>query len=961
MAVAESEEKRWEEVLRKMLPPGAPLPDEEQLDYSIAMEYDGPPVSYEVPKVEPLDIDSLSVRSSSPVSVSELSPDAVIAVAEPIVPRSRVRRFQSGRESIHSPSESARSSSGSRTIAVESQTVELESDDGKRGEEKLLKLGESSDPDLNSGRDLNSVSASPQRSRVHRFQSGGESSRIPVESQTEEERESESVGSEDGEGREEELLKSGGSSGSSDQDPNSVSASPQRPAAEGRRAVVVTFDTVAVERGGGDDDDDELSSSRSSVADLAVVAPPVAVRRERTRGVCSRCERRMRFREEACLVCDARYCSNCVLKAMGSMPEGRKCVSCIGEPIDETKRSKLGKSSRLLSRLCSPLEVQQIMKAEKECSANQLRPEQVIVNGRPLRQEELADILGCSIPPQKLKPGKYWYDKDSGLWGKEGEKPDKIVSSKLNVGGKLRMDASNGNTQVYINGREITKVELRVLRLANVQCPRDTHFWVYDDGSYEEEGQNNIKGNIWGKALARLFCSLFSLPIPHGNPHGSKEDATTFSNRSVPDYWEQRNVQKLLLLGLEGSGTSTIFKQAKLLYGNKFSAEELQNIKLMIQSNMYKYLSVLLEGRERFEEEALEAKRTSVSHAEESAPGRHDAEMCSGENGMEESKQCIYSINQRLKHFSDWLLEIMAMGDLEAFFPAATREYAPVVDEVWKDPAIQETYKRRYELHFLPDVANYFLDRAIEVSSNEYEPSEKDILYAEGVTQSNGLACIEFSLDDRSPMSETYPEKFECPPPPPTKYQLIRVNAKGLNEGCKWLEMFEDVRAVIFCVSLSDYDQMWAQGGGSLHNKMLVSRDLFESLVRHPSFRETPFVLILNKYDVLEEKIKRVPLTVCDWFGDFCPVKPHHSNQSLAHQAYYYVAMKFKDLYASISDRKLFVCQTKARERTMVDDAFKYIREVLKWDDEKDDNMYGAVDDSFYSTDMSSSPYIRQE
>ncbi|XP_020201896.1 extra-large guanine nucleotide-binding protein 3 isoform X3 [Cajanus cajan] len=884
------EDKSWEHILRRMLPAGAPLPDEEHLDYSIAVEYEGPPVPYDVPKVDPLEISAAAAAPIRTASVvSDHAAEASIPVAMPVHPRfSRFGRVRNGgfdRAPPRSPAESRRSSSVSRSQF-----------DSRSGE-------------------------------VYRTDFSGEANA-------------------------EDAASSASEASQTPRTPPNSAPVPRSGAGAEKRPMTVTFNTP---RDSEDDDEDGYQSPRS-VATEPVGSPVPAsasgAARNKKRWICSRCGNGNRLKEkEACLVCDARYCSNCVLKAMGSMPEGRKCVSCIGQAIDESKRSSLGKCSRMLSKVCSSLEINQIMKAEKECPANQLRPEQLVVNGRQLRQEELAEILGCPIPPQKLKPGRYWYDKDSGLWGKEGEKPEKIISSKLNIGGKLQTDASNGNTRVYMNGREITKIELRMLKLANVQCPRDTHFWVYDDGSYEEEGQNNIKGNIWGKASTRFICSLFSLPVPPTNLPGVKDNSTNYSTRSVPDYLDHGRVQKLLLFGMEGSGTATLFKQAKFLYGNKFSAEELQNIKLMIQSNMYKYLSILLEGREQFEEEALaEGESTSL-----------EGEGSGQEAAADDNKTSIYSINQRFKHFSDWLLDIMATGDLEAFFPAATREYAPMVDEIWRDPAVQETYKRRGELHNLPDVAKYFLDRAIEISSNEYEPSDKDILYAEGVTQSNGLAFMEFSFDDRSPMSEIYSENINCPPPL-TKYQLIRINSKGLRDGCKWLEMFEDVRVIIFCVALSDYDQMWPTSSGEVRNKLLASKDLFESLVKHPCFKDTPFVLLLNKYDVFEDKINKVPLSSCEWFGDFCPVRPHHNNHALAHQAYYYVAVRFKELYYTLTGQKLFVGQTRGRDRGSVDEAFKYIREIIKWDDEKDDDVYEInPEESFYSTEMSSSPFVRQE
>ncbi|KAE9466917.1 hypothetical protein C3L33_01183, partial [Rhododendron williamsianum] len=567
----------------------------------------------------------------------------------------------------------------------------------------------------------------------------------------------------------------------------------------------------------------------------------------------------------------------------------------------ESKRGNLGKCSRMFKRLLNDLEVRQIMKAEKLCEVNQLPPQNVVVNGKPLCQEEVAILQSCPNPPKKLKPGHYWYDKVSGLWGKEGQKPSKIISAHLNVGGPIKVDASSGNTQVYINGREITKVELRMLQVYILTMPK----------------------------------------------------------------LSSENLQKLLLIGYSGSGTSTIFKQAKILYKDApFSEDERESIKLVIQSNVYGYLGILLEGRERFEDESLNEMRKHQSDDETGHSGNTD-----GNDG-----KTIFSVCPRLKAFSDWLLKVMVSGNLEVIFPAATREYAPLVEELWNNSAIQATYNRRSELELLPSVASYFLERAVDILSPDYKPSDVDILYAEGVTSSNGLACLDFSFPPAEPdididtadlhdsmlryvLKDYFLSFFLCCKQvlPKLKhadmiysftivhgscdgsgciYQLIRVQARGFGENCKWLEMFEDVRLVIFCVALSDYDQYAIDGDGALANKMLLSKKFFEY--------------------------------ICDWFNDFHPVISRsqrfnsnsnniNSNPSLGQLAFHYTAVKFKRLYSSLTDRKLYVAPAKGLEPKSVDEALKYAREILKWEEES--SNFSLSEYSIYSTEASTSSH----
>ncbi|XP_059315100.1 uncharacterized protein LOC132065634 [Lycium ferocissimum] len=75
---------------------------------------------------------------------------------------------------------------------------------------------------------------------------------------------------------------------------------------------------------------------------------------------------------------------------------------------------------------------------------------------------------------------------------------------------------------------------------------------VYDDGRYEEEAQKNVRGDTWERHQRGLLFSLLSLPVPQAIPMDRGMNSAI-----IPNYLEQKMVQKLLLLGLRSSGTNT--------------------------------------------------------------------------------------------------------------------------------------------------------------------------------------------------------------------------------------------------------------------------------------------------------------------------------------------------------------------------------------------------------------------
>jgi len=170
--------------------------------------------------------------------------------------------------------------------------------------------------------------------------------------------------------------------------------------------------------------------------------------------------------------------------------------------------------------------------------------------------------------------------------------------------------------------------------------------------------------------------------------------------------------------------------------------------------------------------------------------------------------------------------------------PVVTRELGDDVLNLWQDPAIKSTYERSNEYQ-LNDSTNYYFENISRISQPDYLPTEQDVLRSR--VKTTGVLETTFDVED-------------------ILFRLVDVGGQR-SERRKWIHCFEDVTAIIFCVAISEYDLKLYEDNET--NRMHESLQLFKELCSTKWFQSTAFILFLNKKDIFEEKIKRVPLTVC--------------------------------------------------------------------------------------------------
>ncbi|KAL9247889.1 hypothetical protein vseg_021269 [Gypsophila vaccaria] len=357
-----------------------------------------------------------------------------------------------------------------------------------------------------------------------------------------------------------------------------------------------------------------------------------------------------------------------------------------------------------------------------------------------------------------------------------------------------------------------------------------------------------------------------------------KEVEKEIESRIVQQTKSETHIQKLLLLGTGDSGKSTFFKQIHLLFHSPF---DLRSYSSVVHANVFQSIQLLLHASKDF----------ALHH---SSP--------------DSSPYTLSPLNQDAAD-SLSLIGIPPTSD----YPPLTPQLSQHIQRLWNDPAIQETFSRATQIQ-LPDCTHYFMHHLPRLSHPSYIPTKEDVLYAR--VRTTGVVQIQFSPVGENKKSGQV-------------YRLFDVGGQR-NERRKWIHLFEGVTALIFCAAISEYDQMLYECENK--NRMMETKELFEWVLKQPCFEKASIMLFLNKFDLFEQKVHKVPLSVCDWFKDYQQVSS--GKQEIEH-AYEFVKKKFEELYYQYTapdcvDRVFKIYRTTALDPKVVKKTFKLLDETLR-------------------------------
>ena len=237
-----------------------------------------------------------------------------------------------------------------------------------------------------------------------------------------------------------------------------------------------------------------------------------------------------------------------------------------------------------------------------------------------------------------------------------------------------------------------------------------------------------------------------------------------------------KNEIKMLLLGAGESGKvsvppvlplklpadpapqSTVLKQMKLIHHGGYNDQERESYKEIIYSNTIQSMRCRLSSRYFLTTLILSPRAIleALPHLDIQLSPQNDAR-----------RSVILSLPGQIE------------GEI------LPRDVSDAVRGLWKDPGVKEAVSRSREFQ-LNDSAVYYFNSIDRMSSHGYMPTDQDILRSR--VKTTGITETTFKVGELT-------------------YKLFDVGGQR-SERKKWIHCFENVTALVFLVSLSEYDQM---------------------------------------------------------------------------------------------------------------------------------------------------------
>lgn len=284
-----------------------------------------------------------------------------------------------------------------------------------------------------------------------------------------------------------------------------------------------------------------------------------------------------------------------------------------------------------------------------------------------------------------------------------------------------------------------------------------------------------------------------------------------------------RRETKLMLMGQENSGKDLIMHQIKVLYAEGYYSPE---------------------DRMRFRDTVRSTVRLLIHSM------------------IDLLKDTGINLPTALNHDFATLLDEVDTVDMHYI----TSEAAAAIINLWISAEFSSLYLKNFEIDF-PQYAPYFAQEAQRIASEEYVPTEADIIR---LNQSiGGIKELRFSWDELD-------------------VHLFNINGYIPDQFRKrWFHQFDSVTSLVYTVDVSLYDRPFY--GQTNKSQLLEDFASFESWATSSNFGDSAVILLLNNFTRFRDKLRFSPLETL--FPEYVP-----SDTDPDTSARQFILKQFKDV-----------------------------------------------------------------